>query len=485
MLLLAGCGGGGSDGSTTIISNPGTGSAVIIVTDAPSDEFAQIWLTVTKVELIGAGGHFTLFEGRREFDLLSLRDDSALLALGRDVPAGDWSKIRLRVDDVELIRVIDADEVVGDEIDCPDGVTAERGLVCEWITPKVGGNGKIDLNPRGPITVRAGEIVFIQLDLDGVKSIHIKETGNQRFQFRPVVFIDAFTFGAPARLVRLEGTIEEIDLDQQRLELCDTHRVFRAEGREDRSPLSGCVDVRIGPDTSIFDADGEPASLADLDEGDELAALGRFRTGSGEALIFDAVWLRELGFDAGTSISGEVLQGVFGGKFFVIAPDPGGPIGIDDELFVALVDGAKIFTREGAPLDPGDLVPGLRVRVFGVLTLSDTQPDLLEASFVFVHEDEPLEARERHRDGGVRSGRRHAHDARPNVDGFVGPLCIALAAGRSGVFRTTERGRWAELRGHRAHRGREVGEAGDRVRPDEPTCLDAAALVRAVGGVGD
>ncbi|MGH7337048.1 MAG: DUF4382 domain-containing protein, partial [Myxococcota bacterium] len=181
---LAGCGDGSS---TSVAVNSGTGTVVVVVTDAATDEFLQIWVTIRKVELIGAQGHFTLFEGRRVFDLLSMRDDARLLSLGHEVPAGDWSKIRLHVEDVELIRVV-AREDAGIIVECPDDVTPDPGFVCESIRPKVGGNGKIDLNPRGPITVRAGELVFVQLDLDAQKSIHIVETGSGRFIFRPVVF---------------------------------------------------------------------------------------------------------------------------------------------------------------------------------------------------------------------------------------------------------------------------------------------------------
>ena len=49
----------------TVVSNSGTGTIVVVVTDAATDEFLKIWVTVRKVELLGAQGHFTLFEGRR------------------------------------------------------------------------------------------------------------------------------------------------------------------------------------------------------------------------------------------------------------------------------------------------------------------------------------------------------------------------------------------------------------------------------------
>ena len=452
--LLAGCGGGDDDTSVTIISNPGTGSAVIIVTDAPAEQFAQIWLTVTRVELVGAGGAFTLFEGRRVFDLLSLRDDALLLALGRDVPAGEWSKIRLHVEDVELVWL------------------PEQGELLEAEVAAVGGHGQIELSPSGPIRVRAGELVFVQLDLDAARSVHVDESGTPRVQFRPVATADAFALAAPPRLVRLEGTVDEIDLAAQRLVLCGTHRAFRAEAREDRRARSRCSEVRVGPDTAIFAAHGAPAELADLARGDELAALGRFRVGPGEALVLDASWLHQGGFDAGVAIAGVIVEGATGGEL-VVAPDRGEPIGAGERV-VRLADGAAVFTREGEPLAPAGLVPGLRVRAFGALAHSGAEPDPLDASLVLAHADEAL-ARVR----GTVTGTFDAADGtlalRASTDAFAGPLCVAVGPGAT-VVRTVDEG--DRLRTERIEPSAlVVGEAVTAFGRPGPQCFDAAALV--------
>ncbi len=460
---LAGCG----SSSTTVATNTGTGTVVVVVADAATEEFAQIWLTVTKVELIGAQGHFTLFEGRRELDLLSMRDDARLLSLGRDVPAGDWSKIRLHVEDVELIRLVDEDDA-DTVVDCPEDVVPDPGFVCESITPHVGGNGKIDLNPRGPITVRAGELLFVQLDLDAQKSIHIVETGSERFVFRPLVFVDLFAV-SPDRLVRIEGTIEEIDLAAQKLLVCGTHRVFRAGARQDTGARSRCVDVRVGPDTSIFDADGDPAALADLAPGDEIAALGRFRVDTGETLVFDALWIQQGGFDAGVAVTGTVLTAVSGDEF-TIAPDPGGPIS-SDELDVRLLAGAKLFNRAGESLSPAALQPGLRVRAFGTLAGTETR---LDASLVFVRERADL-------------ARLHGEVTQPfdSADGTlviqavtdtqVGPECVALESG-DGVFRITDSGE-LQLAERIEASDLRVGDEVDVFGQPADPCFDADTLI--------
>jgi len=473
---LVACSGGGS--STVVVAS--TGSVVVLVTDAPSDEFLQIPLTVTKVELLGAQGHVTLFEGRRELDLLSLRDDARLLALGREVPAGDWSKIRLHVDDVQLIRLVPDDAVEGEVVECPGEVDPDPGFVCEAITPKLGGNGKLDLNPRGAITVGAGEVVFIQLDLDAIKSIWIHQSGNGRFMFRPVVFIDAFTQRAPDRLVRLEGTIREIDLAAQKVLLCRTHVVFRAGdevARQDEDDRSRCIDVRIGPDTSIFGDDGQPALLSDLAVGDRLAALGRFRVGAGEDLVFDALWIQQGGFDASIAVTGEILEGVASGDDpleFLLAPDPDGPIQAE-ELVVRLLEGAKIFARAGQPLFPSELEPGQRVRAFGVLVLSGGEPDRLDTSLVFVRAPDVAPVRLR----GVVSvpfdsaSGELVINARSDVS--VAPRCVALEPSDA-VFRIVDTGDL--LQSERIEPTQlAAGEIVDVYGVDTEPCFDAQTLI--------
>jgi hypothetical protein len=466
-----GCGDGSS---TTVVSNSSTGSVVVVVTDAATEDFLQIRVTVTKVELLGAKGHFTLYEGSRTFDLLAMRDDARLLSLGHEVPAGDWSKIRLQVSDVELIRLVPEGEA-GTVVDCPDDVTPDAGFVCESIAPKLGGNGKIDLNPRGPITVRGGELVFVQLDLDANKSIHIVETGSARFVFRPVVFVDLFSVRID-RLVRLEGTIREIDDAAKTLLLCDTHRVFRADAQQDVGPRSKCVDVRIGSDTSIFDDEGDPAVQGDLDVGDPIAALGRFRIGDGESLVFDAEWIQQGGFAAGIAVTGEVVAGVSGDEL-VIAPDPDGPVA-SDTLTVRLLSGAKLFDRAGDPVDPGDLVPGVRVRVFGVL--AGGSPERLDASLVFVRE--PADATQLH---GTITQRFDASDGTIVIQAAtgmsVGPVCVAIGSG-DGVFRVTDGG--DELLSERiAASDLALGEVVDVFGHPAAPCFDADTVISSgVGG---
>ncbi len=468
--LLAACSGGGSGGggggATASASN---GAVGVLVTDGPADEFAKLWIDVRRIELIGSGGKVTIFEGRRTFDLLSLRDESRLLGRHRGVPAGDWSKIRLTVDDAELIRVSRPEDVDGVVIRCPEDITPEDGYVCESIVPDLVANGKIDLNPRGPFTVRPGELVLVQLDLDANKSLFLHETGNGKWMLRPVVFIDVFTRRAPDRLVKIEGIVRNLDVPAQRFDLCETHDDRDPEGRRvtDRDT---CVDVRVASDTSLFDLDLEPATLRDFANGDRAGALGRFRVGKGEALVFDAEVVQEGGFADLDVVSGEVIEGVVDDAFR-IAPDQ---IGFRPSmaLTIQLQPGAKLFTRGGAEVDPADLRPGQHVRAVGLYGSGD--PGRLDAVIVFVRDA----VRARSLRGVVAApfdAERGELLVNAEGDAGVGPRCVAIEPGDD-VFRILDD--TDMLRSERITPGElEVGEHVDVYGRDTARCFDAETVV--------
>jgi len=471
--LLAACSGGGSGGGGGGSSSGGNGSVGVLVTDGPADEFAKLWLDVTRIELIGSGGKVTIFEGRRTLDLLALRDDSRLLGRHRGVPAGKWSKIRLRVDDAELIRVSRPEDVDGVVIRCPDDLEPEDGYVCESIIPTLVANGKIDLNPREPFRVRRGELVLVQLDLDANKSLFLHETGNGRWMLRPVVFVDVFTRRAPERLVKIEGIVRDRDLAERRFDLCETHADRDRRGRL-AIDLDTCVDVRLDGDTSLFDLDLEPARLRDFANGDRAGALGRFRVGRGEALVFDAEVVQEGGFADLDVVSGEVLEGVVPGDDpleFEIAPDQ---IGFRPSiaLTVGLQPGAKLFTRGGVEVDPADLRPGQHVRAIGLYGSSD--PNRLDAVVVFVRNEvranslrgvvaEPFDAERGELTVNAEDG------------GSVGPRCVAIEPDDD-VFRIVDDADM--LRSERiSPKELEVGEHVDVYGRDTARCFDAETVV--------
>jgi hypothetical protein len=159
-LLALSCGGGGGSAS----SSAGTGTASVFLTDAPSDDFDEILVTITAVELLGADGPIVIFRGRETVDLKELEDFSDLFVYAEKVPVGRYSKIRMRVERVVLVK--DDDET---DVDPP-------------------ADGHIDLVPKGPFEIREGVHLVIEIDMDAKKSIHISGNG-KKYNFRPVVFM--------------------------------------------------------------------------------------------------------------------------------------------------------------------------------------------------------------------------------------------------------------------------------------------------------
>jgi hypothetical protein len=96
-------------------------------------------------------------------DLRDLEDVSKLAVLGRRVPPGSYDKIRL---EIELVRADPEEHIFLSEP--PNKLPP-----------------KIDLNPQGGFDVRRGRLLFVQIDMDAGKAIHIVETGRKlKYQFR-------------------------------------------------------------------------------------------------------------------------------------------------------------------------------------------------------------------------------------------------------------------------------------------------------------
>ncbi|HHJ16766.1 MAG TPA: DUF4382 domain-containing protein [Gammaproteobacteria bacterium] len=253
-LFSCGGGGGGDTAATGTVSPAGTGTVTLLVTDAPSDDFSAINLTVTQAELMSDRGSVILFSGNKTFDLLQLATATEIFSV-TDVPAGSYDKIRLTLTNIELVM--------------KDGSTA---------SPALPGNGKLDLNPRGSFDVAAGDSLMLQLDMDAEKSIKVTGTGNaMRYQFRPVVFVKVVNNSADTKLVRLQGEAYNLDYTGGSFDLCyiDAQGHALDDDSQDGNPYCVKVDAATAP-ASFFDAGGNPADINMISRGDIVTAVGRF-----------------------------------------------------------------------------------------------------------------------------------------------------------------------------------------------------------------
>jgi Domain of unknown function (DUF4382) len=379
--LLSACGGGGGPADTTVlppVATTGTGTVVILLTDAPTDELSAINLDVTEATLIGDSGQQTVFSGNKTINLLDLANFVQPIIFG-EVKAGSYNKIRLRINNLELV-------------DKNTGMSS---------FPSLPANGKIDLLDRGGFAVFPGRTLLAEIDIDANQSIHIVGTGNGKYQFRPVVKVNIMDGGLPAKLVRLEGVVSEIFDDAAgRFLLCHADQI------------DSCVIVNLSKGGSVFDPEGLPVSIGKLMVGDPVIAIGAFRhendddgdsdsdadsdsdsdTGNGSDddsdsdsdadgvktdVELDAVVI-EIGGTA-TQTKGVVLS----------EPDQNGKfqlgVGKDEIVTVLVQDGTKIFGIDGERgIDA--IVIDLTIVVEGVVVKSENpdQSDGINAALIFL-----------------------------------------------------------------------------------------------------
>jgi len=367
-LALGGCGGGG--GGDSVLGAPAARNATvsILLADAPSTQWDQAIATVTSVQLIGSAGTVTLFSGSRTLDLLKLRDFSELFAVSDQVPAGSYSKIRLQVTNLELRDLDDAGNVIDSQ---------RTQLV---------GNGKIDLNPRGPFTLQGGDVVFVELDFDMDKALKLTTTGGGRIILRPVVFVNIRTLQPDGRLARIHGRVTDINAGAGALRLCQS-RFASAEppppvGQDGGFGAVHCVTVRTDGATGIFDSDGLPQDFTGLAVGEAVTAIGRLRPLDatrqgrgdddfgyrGQPLALDAVIIEEGPFGTFRRVRGTADSAVDPGtQVFGLGVAPGQGFSTGTVLPVQLYDASRIFNRRGVELHAADIEPGDALLADGVL----------------------------------------------------------------------------------------------------------------------
>jgi hypothetical protein len=374
LMALTGCGGGGSDPdpASTPSATLTMGKVALLITDAPTDAFCQILASVRRVDLLGAGSPTTVFEGPMTIDLLRLRNYTDFFAINGEVPIGTYSKVRLTLDDLALV-----------ECDAAGNPEPASG----WEHPHLPGNGKLDLNPRGSFQVIGGETLVIRFDLDMNKSLHLHQTGNGKWQFRPVIFCDIRP--AHDKLVRVFGAVRNVN--GLRFELCPLRPVAAPPGGTP-PPSAVCLDVFTDDKTGIFDETGTRVGTDAITSGDLLTATGfitLFDNDDADTRIddlrLDAVVV-EMG-PVGTfkHILGRVVSAPGNNDLFVFSPllVPTPTSGTTSGIDVRLQAGTRIFAFiTNTELTAAALQPGTIGQVNGVFTLPASSGEPLKSSLI-------------------------------------------------------------------------------------------------------
>jgi hypothetical protein len=330
MTVLAGCGGGGGEGGSTTAAAQ-TGTVAIFVKDGPADQFEHIWVTITQVELLPvSGAPVVIYDNPSgcRIDILDHRDEDFLLKIHRSVPAGQYSKIRLLVTDIDLMPA--------------SGST----IVTDVKLP----SGKIDLNPQGPFTVAPGGTLSIRLDMDANKAIHAHPSGDpNRYIFRPVIFVDIET-GYPAAICPklVHGTITELVTSGGQT------TGFHMDIENSR----GTLEVKLNSGTEIFGADGEFIDASDLTVGQEVRVRGRMDSSS--ALVASLVIVGKV-----VDLLGEVANVVSPSEFWLTTFSGEAFLG----TYVVKIDPVKtlILTDCNTEVGPEAIQEGMVARVFAKL----------------------------------------------------------------------------------------------------------------------
>jgi hypothetical protein len=345
VLALTGCGGGSgssNNGGAQGVSVPQVGGITLLVGDGPLDNVEEVWIGIREIRLLGDDGQVTITEGSLDpIDLLSLRNITELIA-SDEVPAGEYSKIRLLIDTLEIL------ETEGSPL----------------VPVQLPANGKIDLNPQGAFEILPGEDLVVQIDIDLDRSIQIVETGNSQYRFRPVVFIDVLDQAENLRLTKIFGTLQEDD---------DV-----AEGEEPDEPpnydlcvaidMNPCVDVDVDTnlETVLLDADGvEVVPAEDFIVPAEVHVFGHYFIGAAGGEFFRAKLIVVAPENGLTPIDGVVNSDVVDDAFELLD---------DTESTRVLIGNALLLDEIGAALEV-DIAPGQEAEAWAL----NTQLDIAEA----------------------------------------------------------------------------------------------------------
>ena len=345
-LALAACGGSSSDSETQQqVPTATTGTVGLLFTDKPTDDYSSIILTVSEAVLIGGDdSQQILFQGERRIDLLDLTNYNEPVMFG-EVEAGNYTKIRLMIDAIELVPADDSPA---------------------FFIEKLPANGKVDLLQPDGFDILPGRTVMIEIDVDANKSIKITDAGKSgKVNFRPIVRVNIYDSGLPDKLARLEGAVSgEPNVTDGTFVLCSIY-----------AP-DYCVDIATDDTvTSYFDSEGLDTDFGALADGAMVVAFGQYSTDP--SIVLNAV-LVEIGGNE-EQITGDVVTEPASSQFLVLTMD-------SMDITVELQPGTKYYDENG-PIEADAVVLGARVEVEGVKP-ADADPELIRAAIVF------LEARE-------------------------------------------------------------------------------------------
>jgi len=284
------------------------GIITLTIGDSVLEGIEAVNIDIEEIRLLGDDGQQELLtDGVGVINLLDLRNITRLVA-STEVPAGTYSKIRLFINSLDVVEEPNSTPV----------------------SVQLPANGKIDLNPQGSFEISSGENLVVQIDFDLERSIKLVQTGNSKYRFRPVVFIDIID---NLRLTKLFGSIESDDSGADSdFDLCSI------EGGD------SCFDVDLAPDALVLLADGTTIAFADQMLPENGNVFGHFFIKAGGGQFFRALAVVFGSENSIVAIDGAVTTAVVDSAFDLIES------GAIDPTSVQILPGAKVLDQNGATL---------------------------------------------------------------------------------------------------------------------------------------
>jgi len=182
MLILAGAAACSDDNTGT----SGTGTVVVRLTDAPSDDLESAVIYISEVSVKGSDvstNEQIISSTKASFDLLTLQNGVTATLGSATVPTGTYSQVRLLVDSARVVL--------------KSGHTFADGSTTAKLTVPSGSQTGIKVNFSPPITVTEGQTVLV-VDFDVSQSFVFQGPRDHpnSVSFKPVLHATALDVAA-------------------------------------------------------------------------------------------------------------------------------------------------------------------------------------------------------------------------------------------------------------------------------------------------
>jgi hypothetical protein len=232
-------------------------------------------------------------------------------------------------------------------------------------------SGRIDINPQGAFTVEEGQVLYLRLDIDADRSIHLHEAGNSgKCVFRPVVFADVIARGSPAAPCSMlfRGSIDS---------LLDTDLDTSADGflMDREFEVLGDLRVQFADDVLIFSENNQYVTPDSLQEDQAVVVYGY--------LTMDGVLQARLVVIGDVLVVEGSVTALAAEGAFTLNPDAGE--GLSGSVDVVLLAQSLVMTPCGEDLLAASIEIGSDAVIIGRY---DTGDDRFSALAVLLHQDE-------------------------------------------------------------------------------------------------